>query len=184
MTRIEGVLIEPEAPFLLSQPLDGFAAEHQRHREVCRLAVELAAAGDFDARPLAAIAAFIRRDLALHIRDEEDDLFPLLRRRALPEDEIDACLDRLAAEHRQDEQRAAAVIRGLETCLERRRAPGREPAARAALEAFAAHELRHLALENAVVLPIARRRLTADDLGDLARRLAARRGLLLEPAPG
>ncbi|MFN3467316.1 MAG: PCRF domain-containing protein, partial [Candidatus Brocadiales bacterium] len=43
-------------------------------------------------------------------------------------------------------------------------------------------ELQHLALENAVVLPIARLRLTAKDLQAMSRRLAARRGLVLEAA--
>ena len=44
-------------------------------------------------------------------------------------------------------------------------------------------DLRHLALENAVVLPIARLRLSAEDLLALSRRLAARRGLVLDAPP-
>ena len=38
----------------------------------------------------------------------------------------------------------------------------------------------HLTLENAIVLPLARIRLTADDLRNLAQRMSARRGIKLQ----
>ena len=41
---------------------------------------------------------------------------------------------------------------------------------------FARNERRHLALENSVVLPLARRRLSAEDLAGLSARLTARHG--------
>ena len=56
------------------------------------------------------------------------------------------------------------------------------PGARTSLQAFASQELRHLALENAVVLPLARLRLTPADLKRLSRRLAERRHVALAPA--
>ena len=58
-------------------------------------------------------------------------------------------------------------------------APGLDPARRKILSEFASQERRHLGLENAVILPIARLRLDADDLATLGRRLAARRGRVL-----
>ena len=126
------------------------------------------------------IIDFIRYDLALHIIDEEEDLFPLLRRRALPEDEIENVLGRLSAEHRTDATQSQVVRERLEAALIAQRAPALDPEVKSVLLTFARHELRHLALENAVVLPIARLRLTAADLTALSRRLAARRGLVLE----
>ena len=45
---------------------------------------------------------------------------------------------------------------------------------------LALHERRHIALENAVILPIARLRLTPQDLHALSTRMAARRGVFLD----
>lgn len=165
---------------LLRRPLDWFAAEHQRHREFCHRLAASAQDEVFDVRRLRALHTFLRVHMAQHVVDEEQDLFPLLARRALPEDEIARVLELLSAEHRVDADRAWAVRGHLERCVRNSIAPGLDPAARQALQAFAAQELQHLALENAVVLPIARLRLTAADLDDLAGRLAARRGIVLQ----
>src|SRR5690606_3657521 len=135
-----------------------------------------------DGRRVTRLVEFLRNDLPLHIIDEEQDLFPLLRRRVLPEDEVETVLGRLSAEHRADAAQGREVRALLEDALERQAAPGMDPAARKALRGFASQELQHLALENAVVLPIARLRLTAKDLAGLGRRLAARRGVVLERA--
>ncbi|RAK66271.1 hemerythrin domain-containing protein [Phenylobacterium kunshanense] len=174
--------IEDMPTELMTEPLDWFFAEHYRHRQFCRLVNEVALAHVFDGERVSLLVNFLRYDLPLHIIDEEQDLFPLLRRRALPEDDVENVLGLLSAEHKADAIQAAEVRRILEASLEQQTAPGMEPAARKALQAFAAQELRHLALENAVVLPIARLRLTAKDLTGMSRRLAARRGLVLETA--
>ena len=168
---------------LMKAPLDWFFAEHYRHRQFCRLMTEVAMAHVFDGERITALVEFIRNDLALHIIDEEEDLFPLLRRRALPEDEIEDVLGRLSAEHKTDSMRAQSVRDHLEACLARQTAPGMVPEARKAMQDFASQELRHLALENAVVLPVARIRLSEADNSAMARRLAARRGIVLEPSP-
>jgi iron-sulfur cluster repair protein YtfE (RIC family) len=168
---------------LMSEPLDWFFAEHYRHRQFCRLVNEVALAHVFDGERVSLLVNFLRYDLPLHIIDEEQDLFPLLRRRALPEDDVENVLGLLSAEHKADAVQAAEIRRILETALETQDAPGMDPTARKSLQAFAAQELRHLALENAVVLPIARLRLTTKDLVGMSRRLAARRGLVLEPTP-
>lgn len=180
MARQPDLDIEDIPRELIHEPLDWFFAEHYRHRQACRLMTEVAAAHVFDGERITALAEFVRNDLALHIIDEEEDLFPLLRRRALPEDEIEDALGRLSAEHKADSIQAQIVREHLEACLAKQTAPGMMPEARKALQDFAAQELRHLALENAVVLPIARLRLTSSDLKAMSRRLAARRGLVLE----
>lgn len=180
MVRTDDIAIDPTPLSLLSAPLDWFLAEHQRHRRVCRLLTEVAGMRDFDGPLLAALAAYIRHDLTLHILDEEQDFFPLLRRRARADEQIDEALGRLAAEHTLDASGAQTVLAHLEACLEARTAPGSAPGARKALLEFADDELRHLALENAVVLPLARLRLSAADLRKLSRKLAARRGVKLD----
>ncbi|HRD47716.1 MAG TPA: hemerythrin domain-containing protein [Caulobacter sp.] len=175
--------IDPVPTELLTQPLDWFFAEHYRHRQVCTLITTLAAEPDFDGRALTLVVEFIRNDLALHVIDEEEDLFPLLRRRALAEDEIEPALGRLSSEHKADIAHAQLVREGLEACLADRRAPSRDAAISKAMRDFASQEMRHLALENAIVLPIARLRLSDSDLAGLSRRLGARRGVILPVQP-
>lgn len=175
-TRRSDSRIEPISPELMATPLDFFFAEHFRHRQLCGLIDQLSTATFFDAAPIAEVVDFLRFEAPIHIIDEEEDLFPLLRRRCLPEDELEGVLGVLSAEHKADGVLGKAVRDFLEHCLETRSAPGTSLAGRRDLAAFAAQERRHLALENAVVLPIARQRLTPEDLTGLARRLAARRG--------
>ena len=167
---------------LIRQPLDWFQAEHHRHRQFCALMHELAASAVFEAEPIRELIDFLRDELGRHLTDEEEDLFPLLRQRALPEDDVDQVLSRLYAEHKGDLVHGQALRTHLERCRETRTAPGLDPAASLALDAFASQELRHLALENAVVLPLARLRLTTKDLKGLSRGLAARRGLQVRAA--
>jgi iron-sulfur cluster repair protein YtfE (RIC family) len=175
--------IPPVAERLLADPLEWFAAEHQRHRQFCLLMHGLAAERSFRAEPVAALVDFLRHELGRHLADEEEDLFPLLRKRALAEDQVDDVLRRLRAEHRGDLAHGGALRAHLERCLETRTAPGADAAVALALDAFASQELNHLALENAVLLPLARLRLAAADLVWLSGRLAARRGAAAEPAP-
>lgn len=177
--RIEAI---PQA--LMAEPLDWFFAEHHRHRQACRLIASLADDPAFDGACVTEVLEFIRNDLALHIIDEEEDLFPLLRRRALPEDQIEIALGRLSSEHRVDSALAQRVRTILQDSLDRREPCARDASARQALLDFAAQELRHLALENAVVLPIARLRLTQEDIESMAARLAARRGVTQERTRG
>lgn len=167
----------------IRQPLEWFTAEHYRHRQFCALMHELAQAEEFEPIALAALVEFLRHELGRHLVDEEEDLFPLLRRRALPEDDIGQVLGRLTSEHKGDLAHGHALRAHLERCIANHTPPAADPAARLALAAYANQELRHLALENAVVLPLAKLRLTQGDLKSLSRRLAARRGLHARTQP-
>lgn len=169
--------IEPISSDLMASPLDFFFAEHFRHRQLCGLIDQLSMTTFFEPGPIAEVVDFLRFEAPIHIIDEEEDLFPLLRRRCLAEDDVEGVLGVLSAEHKADGLLGKVVRTYLERCLEIRAAPGATLEGRRDLTAFAAHERRHLALENAVVLPIARQRLTREDLAGLARRLAARRGM-------
>lgn len=183
MSPVRRTDIEDMPTHLLSEPLEWFFAEHFRHRQLCDLIDTVAAAVVFDGERITRIVEFLRNDMPLHFIDEEEDLFPLLRRRCLPEDELEVVLGRLSAEHRNDIESARVVRMHLEHCLEQRMAPGLDPEKRKTMQAFAAHERRHLGLENAVVLPIARLRLTPADMTNLSKRLAARRGILIDAPP-
>jgi hemerythrin-like domain-containing protein len=167
---------------LLTDPIAWFFAEHQRHRQFCDLMQRASMATTYEEAVIGWLLDFVVHELALHVLDEEEDLFPLMRLRAKPEDKLETILGRLSGEHAKDLTRAAAVRHHLETCLRQRVPISRNNVRRRALEAFAVHERGHLALENAVVLPIARLRLTERDLVDLSNRLAKRRGIARRPA--
>lgn len=171
-------VIEPIPPALMAEPLNWLFAEHYRHRHYCSLIEQIAAAAVVPHEDIQATLGFLRRDLPLHIVDEEDDLFPLLRRRCQPEDELDLALGKLSADHRDDIDAVAQLVEVLEAALRQERPVSDDPQAQQLLTAFVARERSHIALENAVVLPIARLRLTQEDLDLFSRRMAARRGLL------
>ena len=168
--------LEPLPVSLLSTPLDYILAEHHRHRALCRMCDDMAACATADTKAAGMIADALERELVPHMRDEEEDLFPLLRRSANPDDGIDRILDLLSRDHARDMALAASIAAGL------RRLAGRPGAhltdtLRRKLETFARDQRKHVALENAIVMPLARVRLSRKDLAHLALAMAARRGI-------
>ncbi|MGD9965754.1 MAG: hemerythrin domain-containing protein [Hyphomonadaceae bacterium] len=164
-----------ERPVSPAEPIEFLLAEHLNHRRMCNALERLAAAADFDAARITGLLDFIRFDLTLHVIDEEEDVFPLLRQRCLPEDQIGAALDRLTAEHAEDKSLSERARDVLNACLIVRKPPFAIEGGAEALITFARHERRHLALENAVIIPLARRRLGPADLEWLGQRFVARR---------
>ena len=171
-------VIEPIQPQLLRSPVDFLFAEHYRQRVVLNHLERAAAdpAMPDRARVVKAILEYLRRDLPYHVQDEERDLFPLMRKRCLAKDRIDAVFRILSAEHAGDDELADLLI----DALEQRRGSG-DQAPAIALErvahAFAETQRRHLVWENTLVLPLARQRLTDPDLVRLGRKMAARRSI-------
>ena len=163
--------IEPMPPELIDSPLDFIFAEHLRQREAATMLLAIAD-GNYSKQGLTHLIEFLENDFALHIGDEEVVLFPVLRERCLKEDNIDALIERLNEEHREDENTVEDVISIL-----LRRIKGHMISAVDArrLRVFAEHIRQHLALENGVMLPIARVRLSEDDLASLADMLKKRR---------
>ncbi len=107
-----------------------------------------------------------------HRADEDESLFPRLRTRAHPEDEIGPLLDQLQAEHAQLRDMSDKLMPALY-----RMADGALPAPedRDALHRFAQAERNHLIAENALVLPLARLRLSASDKLAALAEMRARR---------
>ncbi|WP_156812028.1 hemerythrin domain-containing protein [Robiginitomaculum antarcticum] len=170
-------LIETPSTDLLKDPLLWFFAEHHKHRQICQKLTEHAGSVVLDAGLVKEILIFLQDEMPLHIIDEEDDLFPLLRRRCEPEDRLERTLGQLSGEHAADLDIGKNVIRVLENALESGRGLGTSRESKAVIEEFCRAQRNHIALENAVVLPIARARLTKEDQKSLGKRLAARRGL-------
>lgn len=171
--RPEKAAIGPEG---IRHPIEFLFADHDRLRVVCaaleRLANDCTAE---DAQENAAFAlSYLESELPLHIADEEQDLFPLLKRRCAPDDEIDTILALLNDEHEADQEYQLRLLEPLRSI-----AAGAQPADAVefghAARAFSVFQRRHLAWENGTVLPLARKRLTAADQADMGRRMADRR---------
>ncbi|MAS03303.1 MAG: hypothetical protein CL534_01145 [Ahrensia sp.] len=167
-------LATPTPSAQLATPLDYVFSEHFRQRTLCWMIDRIADAESRDEECIAAVLRFLREDFGPHVIDEEEDLFPLLRRRAEPEDRIEEVLGELSQEHAADKLDAEVIVEGLSDKTGRKRFTN---AFQGLLHRFAANERRHLIVENAIVLPLARVRLTIDDLRNLGRRMAARRGI-------
>jgi hemerythrin-like domain-containing protein len=167
---------EPAADRFL-RPLDFIESEHERQRVLCDRLVQLA--NDLSLMAVTqeaeSVLAFITEDLPLHHEDEEKDLFRLLRHRCRPEDGIDAILAHLAWEHTLDSLHTHYLRDDLEA-LASGKAPDTPMRIYIDLRAFAESQLRHLAWEEKVVVPLARKRLVAEDLAEMAHNMALRRG--------
>jgi hemerythrin-like domain-containing protein len=161
----------------LRSPLDYIFAEHFRQRSLCRILCDLAAQAHLDREMAKAALDFLRTDFGLHVVDEEKDLFPLLRRRRQRQDRMNDILGTLSAEHAADAIDANHIIAALAAALDDENPVRLDDAARALMTSFAANERRHLTTENAIVLPLARARLTIADLETLGRHMAARRSV-------
>ncbi|MBL8673088.1 MAG: hemerythrin domain-containing protein [Alphaproteobacteria bacterium] len=178
--RQRGPSIEPADLTLISSPVDFLLAEHLRHRSAMAWLELLPSMAPSDERRIAAMRLldFLEHDLVLHVQDEEQDLFPILRVRAEEADQIEAVIAVLSSEHESDLELSASVRADLAVLTVD---PSIAPVPRFdSFRAFAEGQRRHLAWENAVVLPLARRRLQSGDLREIAGQMAARRGL---PSP-
>ena len=168
--------LAPVRSELLARPLEFIVAEHHRLRDLCRLLDGIAEAPGSATIPADAILHCIEHELPLHVIDEEEDLFPLIRRRAKPRDGAERLLGLLSREHAEDDRLAGIIAQGLRA---RGTADWDEAGFRIALASFSRCQRRHLTVENAVLIPLAELRLTAGDRDGLARRMAARRGIVL-----
>lgn len=178
----------PESPDLddpaFDDPLDILLAEHARQQVICDR-LDLLADG-LDTAPLAEkaseIIAFLEHELAHHTLDEERGLFPRLRRRCRPEDGFELVVERLMAEHALDHDLVDFLVADLELLATGHRLAN-PMRFLMNVRAFTETQRRHLAWENATVIPLARRRLTPEDLSSLRANMAVHRQLD-EPSSG
>jgi hemerythrin-like domain-containing protein len=157
-------------------PLDVIAHAHSVQVQMCD-AMERIADGlpdDVDRRLCASVASCLQFDLPLHHHDEETALFPLLRFRAEPADGIAEILDRLASEHSSDTDFASEIAESLEQLGQGGRVANPDMLGYM-LRGFFERYRRHVHWENTLVMPVARVRLTAEDLESLAAAMETNR---------
>lgn len=144
-------------PALLSNPLDFMHEGHLRQRGIYEMLDVLATT---DTEAAACIQGFLNEELPLHMANES---------------EIDRAIARLCSDRRNAEKDTPMVVTILESIASLGRAVPAE--GKATLMRGASNAGRHFILENAIILFLARLRLTLDDLEGLRLRMMQRRGL-------
>ena len=173
--RIHSDALQPTDADLLDNPLKFIAEDHVHIRAVCAEMERLAQSEEIDPEEAHRILRFVTQELPLLVKDEDEDLFPLLLRRSEPDDDMRGLKARLGKEH----DKVMALVQAITEAFERL-AAGADALAvedQKDVARFAMHMRRHLAFEDAIVLPFARLRLTARDLETLRLRMRTRRGL-------
>jgi hemerythrin-like domain-containing protein len=110
----------------------------------------------------------------LQLADEQKDLFPRLIARCDPVDGLDNMVDQLEHEHETD----SALYKRLEHELKviaGGQVPRHPEVFASDARAFAMLQRRHLNWENGTILPLARQKLTPEDLDEMRVAMAARR---------
>jgi len=164
---------------ILLEPIDYLFADHCRQAILCD-ELHHFVAHFFNAPPnpdrAAAILSCLKIDVNLHVADEELDLFPRLRMRVRAEDRFSELLRLLDKEHGRDHTLVEEVCADLTRLAQGQSLEDPDRFCRSA-SALAASHISHLEWENAVLLPLARLRLTNEDLNAMGKTMAARRSI-------
>lgn len=162
---------------LYRDPIDFILADHYRQRTVCDFLDTLVrSASDDRAMCAAAVLEYLENDLPHHVRDEEEGLFPRLKRRCPAGEDIRGVLKILSDEHEKDEQLLPDLVGELRA-IEASSHPGDTDRFARLATVFTESLRRHLAWEDATVLRLARQWLMPDDLVELGHDMARRRAV-------
>jgi hemerythrin-like domain-containing protein len=157
-------------------PIEFLYAQHDRQLVICAALDRLANAPDGeDATETAQLVLdYAATEMPLHLADEEKDLFPRLIERCDPEDALDNIVDQLEHEHETDSALYHRLEHGLKAIA--RGAPLAHPEVFCSdAQSFSMLQRRHLNWENGTVLPLARQKLTPEDLAEMRDAMSARR---------
>jgi len=128
-------------------------------------------------KPLAsALLAYLKDDLPLDGEDKEKDLLPALERRCEADDGLEEIRRQLAREHELNSDLAAFMVDDLEALADGRSLTNPVRLVNNVRE-FSETQRQHVSWEDRVLLPLARQRLTPEDLAEIGRSMAARRGI-------
>lgn len=180
IAEARALLTESQAqdPEAYRDPLEVIRADHVRQLRMCNL---LDAFTDkLEVEPVKALAGalldYLKSDLPLHTEDEEQDLRPALERRCLPEDGLDDVLRQLTREHELNRDLVSFIVDDLESIANGITLNNPVRLVMNVRE-FSENQRQHVTWEERVLLPLARQRLTPEDLEEIGRNMAARRGM-------
>lgn len=161
---------------LLLDPIGFLQTEIYRQRVACNTLEALASPGEngdvgTDAER---VRRYIDEDLPTHLRDMEECLFPILRQRSRPEDDLERRLARYRGLHGRRDEPTVSLPRILEGMS---RGDPPPPDLDAILRRVVEHWRRDLQTENEDILPLAEQRLTKADLVALGEAMAFERGI-------
>jgi len=154
MIKAEALLGGAAEPATLDRPLDHLMACHRRIED--RLATLEGAS-----EALEGALRFLDTNGALHTEDEEESLFPRLRRRLNPAEL--AFVEGLEAQHIRADALNVDIKRAAETL-------------RARIGQFVALYREHIAVEDSTLQSLAKEKLSKEDLAGIAKEMKRRRG--------
>jgi len=149
---------------LLNDPLEYIREDRMHMRSVCEAIEDLSRCPETETGVILRLRHFLEHELGLFIQDEDGDLRELLLIHCMLEDEIEPTLVWLAAEHEVFGDlypRLAPALNRMRDC-KRAASEGRPRLWPISPTASAVSSV-----ENAIVLPIARARLTEADIAHL-----------------
>lgn len=158
---------------LLENPLEFLDEDHLRTRTVCATLDRIAYCDVPEREDVFECITYVENELPLFIVDEDADLDRLLRARADDKPGLIAVLDRVADLHREIAFRsrpALDLLRLLQTRLQPLSYSQQD-----CLRSLSNILRNDMAVENAKLLPIARRLLSPEDLADLRSAMFQRR---------
>jgi hypothetical protein len=165
----------PGAASKVADPFAWFSAQCEAKRVTADHLDYLANALDYDSDTTTAVALWLRQELLPAIEDEAHDLFPLLRLRAHKKDDFEGALSNLTFAHVHQQTLARRVLPKLEAlALISHPATMDRPLTEAMVD-LGSSLRQHAAVLSAIIMPIARLRLKAQDLVMLGRSIASRR---------
>lgn len=147
--------------------------EHLRQRNLGVLLRSLADSPIPDQRVSREVAERLLEEHARHVEDDEEAFFPLIAAHLPESDPLHCMLEDLRQDHALIGKLVCDAVSALEASLHPE-GPGLDTTARLAARLLVARQNRHLAIENAIVLPRAQEILGAQGCEALAHRLAAR----------
>ena len=167
---------ESPDPNTFDDPLAFIRDDHARQLRMCNLLDAFTEKLEVEpVKPLAsALLDYVRGDLPLHTQDEEQDLRPALEKCCEPEDGLDEVLKQLTKEHELNRDLVSFMIEDLEALADGRTLSNPVRLLMNVKE-FSETQRQHVTWEERVLLPLARQRLTQEDLAEIGRNMAARR---------
>ena len=157
-------------------PIDVIEYEHSLQKKLCTLLEQIADGlpDMVDPKLCKVCLRILKTDMRIHIKDEEQGLFPLLEKRAKPCDNMCQILSCLAMEHATDESFADELQESLDLLSQKQSVPNPNMTGYM-LRCFFECYKRHLIWEDVVVIPLARKLLNHEDLERLSTKMVEHR---------